>query len=360
MGRGERGILRRRHPRGCGLRRRHVQHSGRFGRIPAWQNAAQRSLESRRPPGRPGQRPPGGWGRRGPGYPAALRYCADGPVRRRPVSRAHPGGGQLPGGARGADADALIDHGSPGGRGRTGVGLSGRPVVRQGRAPAADRVVQGARCDVPDRPPLAGRARGWRDRDLRGQPRSGGCRGCGPAGCPRRRRDADDRSALQGRRLPGLRRRGDPRGRGHVGGLGGDGADPRGARADVRPPVRSPRHHHRPGNDRPRDRRGSPGRGRCRRRGRGRRHGLRRGGGGQGAAARRPRLRRGAPRLQRPGARDRRRESRSPFGPSAWPTASTRPSPAPRRSPWAGACSTTSCFSTTRRSWPGCASPRSG
>ena len=249
--------------------------------------------------------------------------------------------------ARRSYADALLDDGRPC-RARE-CRASSWPTAGSTPRPSTSSGPARTRCaGRPSGSPVSRRrARGGRDRDLGREPRGGGRRGCGPAGCPRRRRHADDRRALQGRCLPRLRRRGDPGGRGHVRGLGGDGADPRRARADVRPPVRPPRHDHGPGNDRPRDRRGSPGGGRRRRRRRGRRHGLRRGGRGQGAASRRPRLRRRAARLQRPHAGPRRRRAGADPARSALPTASTPPSPATPRSPWGAACSTTSSCSTT-------------
>ena len=56
----------------------------------------------------------------------------------------------------------------------------------------------------------------------------------------------------------------------------------------------------------------------------------------------------------------RRRRPGPASGPSAWPTASTRRSPAPPRSTSGVVSSTTSCCSTTPRSWPACVSRPSG
>ena len=128
----------------------------------------------------------------------------------------------------------------------------------------------------------------------------------------------------------------------------------------LRPPVRRSGRHRRPRLDRARDPRG-PARGRRRRgRHRRRRPDQRRRRRAQGTPAERPRLRRRADRVERRVDRPRARRGRLDPSRGASPTGSGRRSPGSGRWRCAGAISTGSSCSTTRRSSPACASPPSG
>ncbi len=133
--------------------------------------------------------------------------------------------------------------------------LVGRPVLLEGRVPAADGLVQGARRVHEALVSRAGGARRGRRRRERGQPRPGRRVGGARARRARARVHAAGLADGEGRRDAQLRRRGRarrPRDRGLD--RGRDGVR-RGDGRHVHPPVRGSGDHLRPGHDRPRDRR---------------------------------------------------------------------------------------------------------
>ena len=266
----------------------------------------------------------------------------------------------LPRRTRGADADAVLHDGSP-----------GRPRPPPASSSPADACTpRPSTSSGPARTSPAGatfRMRGSRPRsarrahrDLRGEPRRGGRPGRRPPAASTRWSSCRRRPCARRWRPPGLRRRGDPRRaatrprRGRRWSGSATSAASRSSTRSTHPDIIAGQGT--VGLEIVEDLpdvdvvvAGSAAGARLRRRG-----------GRQGAPAGGARLRRRAADLERPRAAGSPPDARADPPGRASPTGSTRRSPASGRSTSAGGYSTTSCCSTTRRSWRGCASRWSG